>query len=102
MNRPLFNDPWASHDHDPTDAAQLPSRTAHITTAHALLLARADLAEAAANTGPARQAYANSSAEFADLVLQAGDASASQRELATYYLADATILAHISPKEQHR
>jgi hypothetical protein len=95
MSTPTVNDPWASTDHDPIHAPQPASATPPITTAHALLLARADLADAVAHTGATRHAYANSSAQFAAAVFQAGDATDAQRELATYYLADAEILAHL-------
>jgi hypothetical protein len=95
MTTASVNDPWANTDHDPLDAPQPPTATPALTTGHALLLARADLADAVAHTGTTRHAYANSSAGFAAAVLHAADATATQRELATYYLADAEILAYI-------
>jgi hypothetical protein len=95
MSTPAINDPWASTDHDPLDAPQPSAATPALSTAHALLLARADITDAVAHTGEARHAYANSSARFAAAVLAARDATDTQRELATYYLADAEILTHL-------
>ena len=88
-------DPWANTDHDPLDTPQPPTATPALTTAHALLLARADLADAVAHTGTTRHAYATSAAAFAAAVLAAADTTATQHELATYFLADADILAHL-------
>jgi hypothetical protein len=93
MSTPL-DDPWASGDHDPLHTPQPLTRPALITTGQALLLARADIADAVAHTGETRRAYALSAAEYAEAVLHAGDATAAQREMATYYQADAEILAH--------
>jgi hypothetical protein len=93
MTTPQVHDPWGSADHDPLDIPQPPTRTTQLTTAHGLLLARADMADALAHTGPTRRSYALSGADYAAAVLHASDADDHQRELATYYLADAEVLA---------
>lgn len=43
-------DHWSTHDHDPTSHSEVARHKATITTAHALVLARADQAAAIATT----------------------------------------------------
>lgn len=87
-------DPWGSADHDPLHIPQPPTPDELITTERALLLARADIAEALAYTGPIRRSYAQSAAHYAATVLRAAGATEQHQELATHYLAGAEALSH--------
>ena len=89
-------DYWASTDHDPTSHTETARHLATITTAHALVLARADIHDAlAADSTTSRRSCAHSASTHATTVLGAADATPDQRRIAHYYLVDAHVLLAI-------
>ena len=86
-------DYWSTHDHDPTSHTEIARHQASITTAHALILARADLHDALATNDPGqRRGHASSALTHALAVLRAPDVHTDQRMLAGHYLVDAHVL----------
>jgi hypothetical protein len=86
-------DHWSTNDHDPTSHTEVARHKATITTAHTLVLARADLHDALAATDSSqRRGYARSALKHALAVLRAPDVNADQHRLAVCYLVDARML----------